>query len=124
MTLSGYFKSIAVCLLCGPAFFIVNFSFLPFFMGIGAHYPQFRYFFRDAIGELESLARKRPIEMKKVQHAFSEAVSFHNDVKDIFTMTAALFRGHLFILIFGNIIHMACCVFETDLVKKFSSSLK
>lgn len=30
-------------------------------------------------------------------------------------MTATLFRGHLFILIFGNIIHMACCVFETDL---------
>lgn len=34
MTLSGYFKSAAICLLCGPAFFIINFSFLPFFMGI------------------------------------------------------------------------------------------
>lgn len=37
----------------------------------------------------------------------------------IFTITATLFRGHLFFLIFGNIIHMACCVFETDLVSTY-----
>lgn len=81
-TLPGYFKSAAVCLLCGPAFFIINFSFLPFFMGICAHYPQFRYFFRDSIIEIERLAKEEPKGIEMVKHALKDAVAFHNDVKE------------------------------------------
>lgn len=82
MTLSGYFKSASICLLCGPSFFIINFSFLPFFMGIGAHYPQFRYFFRDLIAEIGMLAKGQSTEYKKIRATLSQAVEFHNDVKE------------------------------------------
>lgn len=81
-TLKGYFYSAAMCLLCGPAFFIVNFSFLPFFMGIGAHYAQFRYYFRDLIREVNTYAGNGSVQYKKAKATLAEAVEFHNDVKE------------------------------------------
>lgn len=75
MTLFGYFYSAIVCLMCGPSFFVVNFSFLPFFMGIGAHYPQFRYYFRDIIFDVNKFTEKRTQNI-------IEAITFHNGVKE------------------------------------------
>lgn len=82
MILSGYFKSIFLCLFCGPAFFIVNFSYLPFFMGIGAHYPQLRYFFRDLIAQVGVCARNGSTEYGNAKKALFDAIEFHNDVKE------------------------------------------
>lgn len=79
MTLHGYFYSAVVCLMCGPSFFVVNFSFLPFFMGIGVHYPQFRNFFRDIIADVNEHARS---SHHSVKLNLVEAVKFHNDVKE------------------------------------------
>lgn len=61
-------------------------------MGIGAHYLQFRYFFRDSIAEIESLARKGTKDFAKIKDALMEAVTFHNDVKEY--VVVSIFHQH------------------------------
>lgn len=50
-------------------------------MGIGAHFLQFRYFFRDIIVEIEAFTRAK--KYVKVRETLIEAVTFHNDVKEL-----------------------------------------
>lgn len=53
-------------------------------MGIGAHYPQFRFFFRDLILEIGTLTKKvgDPQKFSKVREKLVQAVEFHNGVKE------------------------------------------